>query len=67
MPKDNDGIAENYEFDHSKLVFEVVESHRVEDLDYLNRILEFYKDRSFKVVLDDVGSGYSNLKTLSKT
>lgn len=57
--------AKQLEMDFSKIVFEVVETEKVEDINHLKSILEFYKANGFKVALDDVGSGYSNLNMLA--
>jgi EAL domain-containing protein (putative c-di-GMP-specific phosphodiesterase class I) len=57
--------AKQLEMDFSKIVFEVVETEKVEDIEHLKTILEFYKENGFKVALDDVGSGYSNLNMLA--
>ncbi len=51
-------------FNSRNLVFEVVESYKVTDLDHLKKILDYYRDQGFKTALDDVGSGFSNLNTL---
>ncbi|MDF2067433.1 EAL domain-containing protein [Bacillus sp. Cr_A10] len=48
----------------SQLVFEVVESEKVEDIDHLKRILTYYKEKGFQYALDDVGEGYSTLEML---
>lgn len=48
----------------SKIVFEVVESQRVKDLHHLSNVLSVYREGGFKVALDDVGTGYSNLELL---
>lgn len=49
-----------------RLVFEVVETEKVEDTDHLKRILAFYKEKGFRYALDDVGEGYSTLELLSE-
>ncbi|MCX7729966.1 MAG: EAL domain-containing protein [Candidatus Caldatribacterium sp.] len=48
----------------SRIVFEVVETYRIEDLTHLKRILESYREMGFRVALDDFGTGYANLETL---
>lgn len=58
--------AYQLEFDPKNVVFEVVESHRVEDIKHLGNILSFYKDNGFHVALDDVGTGYASLDMLVK-
>jgi EAL domain-containing protein (putative c-di-GMP-specific phosphodiesterase class I) len=52
------GIPQN------RVVFEVVESDRVEDIQHLKRILDFYRNAGFLVALDDFGAGYSNLNLI---
>ncbi len=58
--------AKQLDFDPRNIIFEVIESDYVEDLDHLKRILEFYKSQGFMVALDDVGSGYSSLNMIAK-
>lgn len=58
--------ASQLEFDPKNIIFEVIESDHVEDLDHLKRILDFYKSQGFMVALDDVGSGYSSLNMIAK-
>lgn len=62
--KDTVEWATQLHLDPKNLVFEVVESEKVEDLRHLKSILDYYRNKGFKVALDDVGSGYSNLNTL---
>ena len=47
-----------------RIVFEVTESDRTQDLGHLQRILHYYRDAGFAVALDDFGSGYSSLNLL---
>ena len=58
--------AKQLEFNPKNIIFEVIESDYVEDLDHLKRILDFYKFQGFMVALDDVGSGYSSLNMIAK-
>lgn len=53
--------AQELDFDPESLVFEVVESEEVTDIEHLKRILDYYKRHGFRVALDDVGSGYASL------
>ncbi|MFW5683579.1 MAG: EAL domain-containing protein [Spirochaetota bacterium] len=48
------------------VVFEVVESDRVEDVDHLLRVLDYYRERGFEVALDDLGAGFNSLTSLSQ-
>ncbi len=47
-----------------QLVFEVTESEQVTDLDHLERVFAYYRERGCKVALDDLGAGYSSLNML---
>ncbi|MBD2098527.1 EAL domain-containing protein [Trichocoleus sp. FACHB-591] len=49
---------------HERVVFEVIESDRPQDLDHLKSILKYYRDAGFLIALDDLGSGYSSLNLL---
>lgn len=46
----------------SRIVFEVVETEKVEDYGHLKRILRYYKNQGYQTALDDVGSGFSTLE-----
>ncbi|MBN2963799.1 EAL domain-containing protein [Sulfurospirillum sp. T05] len=56
--------ANQLEFDPSKIVFEVVETELVADQEHLKTILKFYRGQGYKIALDDVGEGHSNLNML---
>ena len=56
-------IAET-KFCPERIVFEIVESDRIEDFGHLRRIAAFYRDAGFKIALDDLGSGYGSLNLL---
>lgn len=47
------------------IIFEVVETERIDDIDHLVSILDYYRKSGFKVALDDVGSGFSSLNILA--
>jgi len=50
--------------DPGQIVFEVVESEEVNDLDTLVRTLDQYRRAGFGVALDDLGSGFASLNLL---
>lgn len=58
--------AGQLDFDPKNIIFEVVESDYVEDIDHLCSILDYYKSQGFMVALDDIGSGYSSLNMIAK-
>ncbi|WKA54680.1 EAL domain-containing protein [Planococcus shixiaomingii] len=49
-----------------QLVFEVVETEKVDDVDHLKKILAFYKEKGFQYALDDVGEGHSTIELLAE-
>jgi EAL domain-containing protein (putative c-di-GMP-specific phosphodiesterase class I) len=49
-----------------RIVFEVVESDRITDIEHLSGILNYYRNNGYRVAMDDVGAGYSSLNLLSK-
>jgi EAL domain-containing protein (putative c-di-GMP-specific phosphodiesterase class I) len=49
-----------------QVVFEVVESDEVKDLDHLKSILNYYRSHGFKYALDDVGTGFNDLERLTQ-
>ncbi|WP_444683933.1 EAL domain-containing protein [Alkalicoccus luteus] len=48
------------------LVFEVVETEKIEDINHLQFIFDEYKKAGVHVALDDVGSGHATLEVLQK-
>lgn len=59
------GLANELGVNPKQLVFEVVETEKVDDLDHLRKILAFYKEKGFQYALDDVGEGYSTIEMLA--
>ena len=47
-----------------QVVFEVVETESITDMEHLNNVLTHYREEGFQVALDDVGSGFSSLVVL---
>lgn len=52
--------------DPERVVFEVVETENVHDIEHLLAILAVYRDAGFKIALDDLGAGYSSLNLLHR-
>ncbi|WP_254450349.1 EAL domain-containing protein [Cohnella herbarum] len=59
-------LARQLNINPSILVFEVVETEQVEDLEHLKSILGYYKDHGFQYALDDVGEGFSTIELLQQ-
>lgn len=52
--------------DISQLVFEVTEAEKVNDFDFLKRVMQEYRAEGAKIALDDLGSGYSSILRLAE-
>jgi EAL domain-containing protein (putative c-di-GMP-specific phosphodiesterase class I) len=50
--------------DPGQIVFEVVETDKIENTNHLKNILDYYKKHGFSYALDDVGTGYNQLDAL---
>ncbi|WP_186668424.1 EAL domain-containing protein [Sporosarcina sp. BP05] len=50
----------------SQLVFEVVETESVDDIEHLKKILTYYRERGLHYALDDVGEGFSTIEVLEQ-
>ncbi|WP_409253481.1 EAL domain-containing protein [Bacillus sp. SCS-153A] len=59
------GFVEKYDVDPADLVFEVVETEKITDVEHLKSVFEVYKREGMKVALDDVGAGFATLEMLS--
>lgn len=59
-------IIEQYDVNPADLVFEVVETEKIEDIEHLKNVLNVYKREGIKVALDDVGAGFSTIEMLEK-
>ncbi len=52
--------------DPGRIVFEVVETERIDDIQHLKGITSFYRKAGFLIALDDFGAGYSNFGILHR-
>lgn len=64
--KSTTDLIDKFNFKPENITFEVVETEDINDANHLTTVLDFYRDRGFKIALDDIGSGYSSLNNLSK-
>lgn len=51
--------AETYNFDTSKIIFDVIETEELTSVDHLASIIAAYKEMGFSTAIDDFGAGYS--------
>lgn len=63
--KSTTALAEELGINPVQLVFEVVETEKVADIEHLKKILAYYKAKGFEYALDDVGEGYSTMEMLA--
>ncbi|RIW30178.1 EAL domain-containing protein [Bacillus salacetis] len=59
-------FVEKYGVDPADLVFEVVETEKIADVDHLKSVFAVYRREGMKVALDDVGAGFATLEMLSQ-
>jgi EAL domain-containing protein (putative c-di-GMP-specific phosphodiesterase class I) len=52
------------EIDPRNIVIELTERHSIRDMDLLSRNIDRLREFGFKIALDDVGSGYSDLDSI---
>ncbi|WP_409305179.1 EAL domain-containing protein [Peribacillus sp. SCS-155] len=57
-------IVEKYDVSPEDLVFEVVETEKIKDIEHLKNIFKVYKREGMKVALDDFGAGFSTMEVL---
>jgi diguanylate cyclase (GGDEF)-like protein len=57
--------AEQCNVPMSRMIFEVVETEKIPDMDHLRRILGFYKSRGMGTAVDDMGAGFTGLDYIS--
>lgn len=58
--------VKRYQINPADLVFEVVETEKIHDIDHLKNIFNVYKREGIGVALDDFGSGFATLEVLVK-
>lgn len=49
-----------------QIVFEIVESDEVADIEHLQKTVEHYRKIGFRVALDDLGAGFNSLTSLNE-
>jgi EAL domain-containing protein (putative c-di-GMP-specific phosphodiesterase class I) len=53
--------AERCKLPMSRVVFEVVETEKIPDMDHLRKILDYYRTRGVGTAIDDMGAGFSGV------
>lgn len=60
------GITQKYNVSNSLIVIEILEGLALDNITDFNKTIEKLHEKGFKVSMDDFGSGYSSLNSLSK-
>lgn len=60
------GIVQEYRVDKRYVNFEITESAASNDYDLLSNIVNSLKAEGYRISMDDYGTGYSNMETISK-
>lgn len=58
--------ADTFGFSTDRLIFEITEGERVDDIPHLRDIVEEYRGRNFLTAIDDFGAGYAGLNLLAE-
>lgn len=58
--------AETYGFPIERIIFEINEAEKVDDIGHMREIVEYYRQRGFKTAIDDFGAGYAGLNLLAE-
>jgi len=53
--------------DETSIVFEITERTAISDYEGFQKILDNYRNQGYQIAIDDVGAGYSGLKTITET
>ncbi len=61
-----DFLAE-YGISPKTVIFEITERTAIADYMNFRAVLDNYKEQGYKIAIDDVGSGYSGMKTITET
>jgi EAL domain-containing protein (putative c-di-GMP-specific phosphodiesterase class I) len=57
--------AKTFNFPIDRMIFEITEGEKVDDIGHLREIVQYYKQRGFKTAIDDFGAGYAGLNLLA--
>lgn len=57
---------QKYSIDPKNIVFEITERTAIDDYEIFSHITNYYQSQEYKIAIDDVGSGYSGLKSITE-
>lgn len=69
-PEFKSGLTKEYlsemGVESTRIVFEITERTAINDYAYFYNVLENYRNQGYMIAIDDVGAGYSGLKTINE-
>jgi diguanylate cyclase (GGDEF)-like protein len=60
-----DELSEEYGIAKEKIILEITEESAIKNLDLFKKTITRYRQRGYKIAIDDFGAGYGGLKMLS--
>lgn len=58
--------AERFGFPIDRIIFEITEGEKIDDLGHLREIVTYYQQMNFLTAIDDFGAGYAGLNLLAE-
>ncbi len=59
-------MAEFPEIHPKQIVLEITERHQIRDYEFMAQVIRSFRDEGFRFAVDDAGSGYSSLQSISE-
>ena len=60
-----DQLADEYDIPKEKIILEITEESAIKNLELFRQTVSRYRDRGYRIAIDDFGAGYGGLKMLS--
>lgn len=60
-----DQLVEEYDLPKEKIILEITEESAINNLELFRKTVSRYRERGYKIAIDDFGAGYGGLKMLS--
>ena len=58
-------LLKKFNIDPKRIVLEITERTAIKNFERFQQALDFFKQKGFKIAIDDVGTGYSNLQSIA--
>lgn len=60
-----DELADEYDIPKEKIILEITEESAIKNLELFRKTVSRYRERGYRIAIDDFGAGYGGLKMLS--